>query len=89
MWPSPQSTRVSQDVVSTPYTLQPWEKSLADEFGVVADYFDKIADLEVVSRVEPGYLRKLLPLEAPPKGEPWEAIRADLEKHIMPGITHW
>jgi aromatic-L-amino-acid/L-tryptophan decarboxylase len=43
----------------------------------------------VVSEVEPGYLRKILPSEAPEKGEAWQAIQKDIEAKIMPGITHW
>ena len=42
-----------------------------------------------MSSVEPGYLRKLLPAEAPQDGEPWAAIQQDVEAKIMPGITHW
>ena len=43
----------------------------------------------VVSQVEPGYLSSLIPREIPEHGEPLSTIQDDLEKHIMPGITHW
>lgn len=39
--------------------------------------------------VEPGYLRLLLPNDAPEKGESWDEIMKDVEQAIMPGITHW
>ena len=55
----------------------------------VVNYYDTIADRRVVSNVEPGYLRKLLPSEAPEEGEPWKDIQADIETKIMPGMTHW
>lgn len=55
----------------------------------VADYHDNISDLRVVSNVEPGYLRDLLPDAAPVEGEPFENIRADIKDKIMPGLTHW
>jgi len=42
-----------------------------------------------VSTVEPGYLRKLLPDEAPREGEAWTDIQKDIEAKILPGITHW
>lgn len=43
----------------------------------------------VLSNVEPGYLYKLVPPEAPEKGEDWKTVLADVENIIMPGITHW
>ena len=39
--------------------------------------------------VSPGYLRDLVPAEAPEKGEHWKAVMTDIEKVIMPGVTHW
>jgi aromatic-L-amino-acid decarboxylase len=43
----------------------------------------------VVSAVEPGYLRKILPDRPPKDGEKWEDIQADIETKIVPGLTHW
>ena len=31
----------------------------------------------------------MLPKHAPEKGEPWDEIIQDVERTIMPGITHW
>lgn len=39
--------------------------------------------------VKPGYLRELIPEEAPEDGEKWEDIMKDIERVVMPGITHW
>lgn len=55
----------------------------------VVDYFDNIQERRVVSNVEPGYLRKLLPSGPPVEGEPWGEIQKDIEAKIMPGLTHW
>lgn len=55
----------------------------------VADYYDNISSHRVVSSVEPGYLRPLLPAQAPLDPEPIEAIQADVQAKILPGITHW
>ena len=57
--------------------------------GAVVNYYDTIADRRVVSNVEPGYLKKLLPSGPPAKGEPWAAIQSDIESKILPGLTHW
>ncbi|KAL2200464.1 pyridoxal phosphate-dependent transferase [Corynascus similis CBS 632.67] len=68
---------------------QGFREAAAASIDEIANYFDNIGSRNVVSTVEPGYLRKLLPSEAPHEGEPWEAIQADIEAKIMPGITHW
>ncbi|KAI1779769.1 pyridoxal phosphate-dependent transferase [Hypoxylon cercidicola] len=55
----------------------------------IVKYYDTIEERRVVSNVEPGYLRKILPSEAPQTGEAWADIQKDLEAKILPGITHW
>ncbi|XDG06832.1 hypothetical protein ABKA04_006447 [Annulohypoxylon sp. FPYF3050] len=55
----------------------------------IVRYYDTIEERRVVSNVEPGYLRKLLPEEAPQNGEAWADIQKDLESKIVPGLTHW
>jgi aromatic-L-amino-acid/L-tryptophan decarboxylase len=57
--------------------------------NIVVHYYDNVADRPVVSTVEPGYLRKILPSEAPEQGEQWQDIQQDMEAKILPGITHW
>jgi len=55
----------------------------------IAQYRQNCHELPVRSEVEPGYLFKLLPTSAPEKGESFEAIMQDLDKCIVPGLTHW
>ncbi|KAI9848597.1 MAG: hypothetical protein M1837_007266 [Sclerophora amabilis] len=55
----------------------------------ICNYYDTIEERRVLSNVEPGYLRKLLPEGAPQQGEKWEDIQKDIEAKIMPGLTHW
>jgi len=55
----------------------------------IADYLGDIRSRRVYPAVSPGYLRNVLPASAPVDGEPWEDIFADIEKCIMPGVTHW
>jgi aromatic-L-amino-acid/L-tryptophan decarboxylase len=55
----------------------------------VADYRERMAGLPVMSRVEPGEIRALLPAEPPLHAEGLEGIAADLERIVLPGITHW
>jgi aromatic-L-amino-acid decarboxylase len=55
----------------------------------IADYYQRIESYPVVSRVQPGQIRALLPPEPPQKGEAFERILGDIERVVMPGITHW
>ncbi|MCB0040004.1 MAG: aspartate aminotransferase family protein, partial [Caldilinea sp.] len=55
----------------------------------IADYYERIESYPVLSQVQPGEVRAGLPAQAPPQGEPFSALLADIEPLIMPGITHW
>ena len=55
----------------------------------IADYYERIESYPVLSQVQPGEIRAGLPAQAPLHGEPFEAMLADIEPLIMPGITHW
>jgi aromatic-L-amino-acid decarboxylase len=39
--------------------------------------------------VKPGYLHDVLPKEMPVTGESFDSIISDVNKHIVPGVTHW
>ena len=55
----------------------------------IADYLAGSDRYPVLSRVRPGEVSAALPPSAPREGEPFDAIFADFERVIMPGITHW
>ncbi len=55
----------------------------------IADYYQRIESLPVLSQVTPGEIRASLPDWAPEKGEPFDSILRDFEKYILPGVTHW
>ncbi|KAF2087390.1 hypothetical protein K490DRAFT_41949 [Saccharata proteae CBS 121410] len=55
----------------------------------IIQYYDTLPSRRVLSAVEPGYLRPLLPPSAPESPEPWSNIQPDIERLIMPGLTHW
>jgi glutamate/tyrosine decarboxylase-like PLP-dependent enzyme len=55
----------------------------------IADYHRDIESFPVRSQVEPGYLQKLLPEQAPDDPEPLEDILSDVQSKIVPGVTHW
>ncbi len=55
----------------------------------IADYYEKVESFPVMSQVKPGAIRASLPKSAPQQGEPFEATMRDVERLILPGITHW
>jgi aromatic-L-amino-acid decarboxylase len=52
-------------------------------------YLNHIADFPVKSPVAPGEIYDQIPASAPQKPESLKEIMLDLDKVIMPGITHW
>lgn len=55
----------------------------------IADYYERIESLPVLSQVAPGDVRRGLPPHPPEHGEPFDAVLRDLDTTILPGITHW
>ncbi|XP_068974456.1 aromatic-L-amino-acid decarboxylase isoform X1 [Bombus flavifrons] len=69
--------------------LEEYRKHGKEVVDYIADYLANIRSRRVYPAVSPGYLRNVLPTSAPVDGEPWEDIFADIERCIMPGVTHW
>jgi aromatic-L-amino-acid decarboxylase len=55
----------------------------------VSGYLQQVRDLPVLAQVQPGELAAALPEHAPRTGESLETILADVDRLILPGITHW
>lgn len=55
----------------------------------ITRYREQVAELPVWSRLKPGEVRAQLPATPPDQSESFEAIFADLERVIMPGLSHW
>ena len=74
-----------------PNHLSPEEFRQAGHQAVdwVADYMARLGDLPVKATVEPGDIRAMLPEAAPEHGEDFADVLADLDRVIVPGITHW
>jgi aromatic-L-amino-acid decarboxylase len=70
----------------TPEQFRKYGRAMVDW---VADYYERIETLPVLSQLEPGDIRRQLPAEAPQSGEAFEAMLQDIGKVILPGITHW
>jgi aromatic-L-amino-acid decarboxylase len=55
----------------------------------IANYFEHIEDLPVLAQIDPGDLKAQLPASPPEHGESMTAILADIDKLIVPALTHW
>lgn len=55
----------------------------------ITDYLDNIEKFPVLSQNEPGRLKRSLPSSAPAHGEDFSEILKDVEKLILPAVTHW
>ena len=55
----------------------------------IADYHARIESFPVLSRAKPGEVRASLPAQPPTKGDSFQAMLTDVERLILPGITHW
>jgi len=56
---------------------------------LIAEYMMRVERLPVRARSLPGELLGKLPMEPPARGEKWGEILADVERLIVPGLTHW
>jgi aromatic-L-amino-acid/L-tryptophan decarboxylase len=55
----------------------------------IADYHRHVEQFPVRSEVEPGWVRRQLPPSPPVTGEPLSGLVDDLDRVIVPGLTHW
>jgi aromatic-L-amino-acid decarboxylase len=55
----------------------------------IADYRARLADLAVMARTEPGAVKAQLPAAPPEQPEDFEHVFRDLERIIVPGLSHW
>jgi aromatic-L-amino-acid/L-tryptophan decarboxylase len=55
----------------------------------LADYYSKVEKFPVLAQVKPNEIRASLPPNPPQQGTTFDAIIAELNSKIMPGITHW
>jgi aromatic-L-amino-acid/L-tryptophan decarboxylase len=54
-----------------------------------ASYLDRVGEFPVLAQVEPGWLLERLPESPPEAGEPFSALLDDLDRLILPAVTHW
>jgi aromatic-L-amino-acid decarboxylase len=55
----------------------------------VANYFEKIEENSILPSIKPGDIQNQLPAYPPENSQSMDEIISDLDKIIMPGMTHW
>ena len=61
----------------------------ADVVEWIAHYLETVEEHPVASPLAPGDVRALLPAHPPQHPEPFEDVLADVDRIILPGVTHW
>jgi len=56
---------------------------------LLADYLASVEGRAVFPPIEPGSIAPRFPAAPPERGEPLDAILADVERLIIPNLTHW
>ena len=54
-----------------------------------ASYLERVGERPVLAQVEPGWLLSQLPESPPDEAEPFSALLDDLDRLILPAVTHW
>src|SRR5205085_11293573 len=54
----------------------------------ISDYLSHNERYPALAQVEPGQLRSQLPSSPPQRGEPMEAMLADVDRIVVPALTH-
>jgi aromatic-L-amino-acid decarboxylase len=70
----------------SPETFRHWGHEVVDW---IAEYWSSVETRPVLSRVAPGEIRAALPPHPPQQGEAMGRILEDLDRVILPGVTHW
>src|SRR5256886_16125192 len=55
----------------------------------IADYLDGVDRYPVLAPVKPGDIEAQIPAAPSAAGRPYDALAADFESKILPGVTHW
>ncbi|MCC7122549.1 MAG: aspartate aminotransferase family protein, partial [Gammaproteobacteria bacterium] len=72
-----------------PFEPAGFQSELARLGAWIATYYARLPDLPVLSRAAPGDVRAALPPTAPEQPEAFDALLADLDRVIVPALTHW
>ena len=55
----------------------------------IADYRTHVSEAPVMSQAAPGSIRQAVPTTPPDRPESFDAVLADLDRIVLPGLSHW
>jgi len=55
----------------------------------IADYRARVHERPVMAQTAPGEIKARMPVSPPDQPEPFEALLADLDTIVAPGLSHW
>jgi aromatic-L-amino-acid decarboxylase len=70
-------------------TPEEFRRSGRQLVDLIADYLETVGERRIVPDLAPGDVRAMLPEHPPTEAQPWEAVLADIDRVVLPGITHW
>jgi aromatic-L-amino-acid/L-tryptophan decarboxylase len=80
---------LDSDFMNAHMTPDEFRKHGREVIDWIADYYERIESFPVLSQVSPGDIRAALPVDPPQHGQGFDGVLADLDRVILPGITHW
>ena len=69
--------------------IEEFRKCVKEMTDYVIDYLKNISERDVLPDVQPGFMERLIPSNAPEDPQSFTEIMKDVENLIMPGMTHW
>jgi len=82
-------TQVTQHLPSGDMPAEEFARALEQLSNWVHRYRHQVGELPVLSQVAAGQVRDALPQAPPEQGDSVESWIEDLERIIVPGVTHW
>ena len=80
---------MSDDLIPKDMPAEEFRKNGYKLIDWITDYFENLHTLPVLPSINPGDIKKQLPQTPPAEPESMENIISDVDKIIMPGMTHW
>jgi aromatic-L-amino-acid decarboxylase len=56
---------------------------------LIAGYLEGVGDRRIVPDIDPGDVRAMLPEHPPSEPEAWQSVLDDVERVVLPTISHW
>ena len=70
-------------------TPEDFRKHGHELIDMIAGYLEGVGEQRIVPDIDPGDVRAMLPEHPPTEPESWESVMADVERVVVPTITHW